>query len=435
MRVVILCVLVVLLAASSTSAQEQVDGPFVRVEVEPETVTVGQPVLLRVTVLAPTWFPKALIWPSFEIANAIVQLPPNSSRSISERIGQETWSGVSRRYRFYPQLAGEYQITGQAIDITYADPQTRQPIELRLEVPSIVVTSVIPQGAGSLDPLLIGTSLTLDQEITGASENLEAGDAVVRSVTVQIDGMPAMFLPPLMRPLQNDGLSVMARQPVTEDLLDATSGVILGARRTESVTYVFDKGGNFTLPAIDLEWWNTEAGAIETTSLPVIVFNVAVSVDAAGMDIDKFESRAANLWVSAVIVALVALCVVVFLTRHRIRILQAERRARYLASEKCGFRALTAAVNKGSLSEIDQHLIIWLAQLGSHAGQANTWADVRELMSRPFERCYGPDEQPVTLSRAERRALLNALNTGRDRMRHFASRSDDQTLPSRLNPV
>ena len=67
------------------------DTPVVRVDVTPKEISVGEPIRLRVTVLGPTWFPQPPVFPSFEITNAIVRLPPDSSRGISERVGQEIW--------------------------------------------------------------------------------------------------------------------------------------------------------------------------------------------------------------------------------------------------------------------------------------------------------------------------------------------------------
>ena len=75
--------------ASATLAQ---DLPFVRVEVTPAEIAVDEPIRLRVTVLAPTGFPQPPTFPSFEISNAIVRLPPDSSRATSERVNRETYT-------------------------------------------------------------------------------------------------------------------------------------------------------------------------------------------------------------------------------------------------------------------------------------------------------------------------------------------------------
>ncbi|MCZ6644603.1 MAG: hypothetical protein O7F71_23775, partial [Gammaproteobacteria bacterium] len=55
------------------------DTPVVRVSVEPDVVQVGETVSVQIVVLSPTWFPKPPAFPSFELANLITRLPPDSS--------------------------------------------------------------------------------------------------------------------------------------------------------------------------------------------------------------------------------------------------------------------------------------------------------------------------------------------------------------------
>ena len=436
-RLALLSLLAFFLAFSPLDAQEQEppDGPFVRVQVDPDSVTVGQAAVVRVTVLAPTWFPKPPVWPSFEIANALVMLPPDSSRSISERIGRDNWAGIVRSYRFYPQLAGEYRITGQSLDITYADPQTRQPIEVSIDVPDIVVISTVPPGAEALDPLLIGTSLTLEEEITGITDELEAGDAVVRTVTAQIDGMPAMFLPPLIQSLDDAGLSALVRQPVVEDQANERSGTIETATRTESVSYVFETGGTFTLPAIELAWWNTETGTVETAKLAETALDVASAPGAPRAESASSRTDRVTIWGALVVALFGILAAVFFLTRHRLQTWKANRHARYIESEKYGFRCLKRAVKSGSLSDVDRQLTIWLAQVGKDDRCSDDVSSARDVLSRAFEQRYAPAGQPAALTDRERRDLLAALRRASAQLPSRAARSADHRLPTRLNPV
>ena len=123
--------------AQDAAGEPVVQEPIVRVAVEPDIVSVGQPVRLRVTVLGPTWFPKPPIYSTFEIPNAVTRLPPNSSFPTSERIDGVTWSGIVRSYQIYPLLAAPYELSGQSVTITFADPQTQKPVETIVRIPVI----------------------------------------------------------------------------------------------------------------------------------------------------------------------------------------------------------------------------------------------------------------------------------------------------------
>ena len=76
MRSLLIFVLTTMLAADAMAD----NTPVVEVEITPAQVTVGESIQLRVTVLGPTWFPQPPEYPSFEITNAVVRLPPDRSR-------------------------------------------------------------------------------------------------------------------------------------------------------------------------------------------------------------------------------------------------------------------------------------------------------------------------------------------------------------------
>ena len=79
--------LIVLVAGLHWVPGAHAEGPVVRVSVAPEVVRVGEAAELTITVLVPTWFPKPPVYPSFELPNAMTQLPADSSYPTSERVG------------------------------------------------------------------------------------------------------------------------------------------------------------------------------------------------------------------------------------------------------------------------------------------------------------------------------------------------------------
>ena len=253
MRLAALLVLVLAMAGNSV-AQEQ---PIVRVEVTPDTVNVGESVQVRVTVLVPTWFTRPPTYPSFELANAITRLPPDSSFPTSERVGQDTWSGIIRDYRIYPLVGATYRFSGKTIEVSYAQPGAAA-IRTAVTVPDIVFRGEVPAGAEGLSPYIAGTSLDLSLDVDGDTTGLEAGDALVLRYTAELQGLPAIFLPPLAPDLEFAGVSVYADVPDVED------GDV--ARRSEKVTLVFDAGGEFSIPGKELSFWNTQSQSIETVT-------------------------------------------------------------------------------------------------------------------------------------------------------------------------
>ena len=72
--------------------------------------------------LVPTWFTRPSIYPTFELANAITRLPDDSSYSIRERVGNDSWSGIVRTYEILPLFGASYRLNGQSMSISEANP-------------------------------------------------------------------------------------------------------------------------------------------------------------------------------------------------------------------------------------------------------------------------------------------------------------------------
>ena len=259
----VLALMIFALATGTALAQGQ---PIVRATVSPETVNVGESAELTVTVLVPTWFTRPSTYPSFELANAITRLPADSSYNIRERIGNESWSGIVRTYEIYPLLGATYRLSGLSIEVTYANPGG-DPRTTTVKVPEVAIRGQVPAGAESLEPYIAGRSLSLRLDVEGELDSLEAGDAVVLEYVAELDGLPAIFIPPLAPNLEFDGVSVYADMP---DVEDGTP-----ARRSEKLTLVFDRGGAFSIPGRELEYWNMRSKSIETAVADGLDFSVA----------------------------------------------------------------------------------------------------------------------------------------------------------------
>ena len=139
MRFTILAIIVF----SAIAAAEE--GPIVRAEVTPTTVAVGETIELRVSVLVPTWFTRPPIYPNIELANAITRLPDDSSFSMRERVGNDSWSGIVRSYEILPLFGANYRLSGQSMSISYANPGS-DPITVDVDVPEVSFQGSVPAG-------------------------------------------------------------------------------------------------------------------------------------------------------------------------------------------------------------------------------------------------------------------------------------------------
>ena len=154
--------LVFILLPAPLAAQDQPDQlPQLLIDF-PETETMpGQPLTLRLTVLVPTFMPKPPVWPSFEAPNLLVRLPARATNPTSQRVGGETWAGVSRRYEIAPMVPGNVVLPAQEVVVTYRNPETGDSEQVRLMTGSIAFRAVVPEGAEGLDPFIAAADLKL----------------------------------------------------------------------------------------------------------------------------------------------------------------------------------------------------------------------------------------------------------------------------------
>lgn len=416
--------LVVLLLLVSAAAPARGQEPVVRITATPEEVAVGEPVALEVTVLVPTWFPKPPVYPTFELTNTITRLPPDSSYPTSERIGGDTWSGIVRTYQIYPLIGATYRLSGQTMTVTYNDPEKFKPVRVKVGVPEVEFRARVPGGAESLNPYLAGRRLTLDREVEGDLESLEAGDALVVRYTAELDGMPAIFLPALVDVAEVPGVSVYAEEPVVEDGDPA--------RRSEKLTFVFEAGGEFTVPARELAWWNTETGTVETASVPAMTVSVAgPPIPSPVGELPSAEPRwpAVVAWGALLAAALLALRR--WLPQMRAGWVTYQNRRRH--SEGYAFDKLRKVLHGGDPRAAHRALLTWLERIepGTGARQfAQRYGDAK--LQRQIEELscalYSGAGEAVKL-----RHLEKSLTAARQRRAHVARVGQSFVLPP-MNP-
>ena len=344
-------ILLLLLLASGTTALGQ-ERPIVRAAMMPEVVAVGEAAELTVTVLVPTWFTRPPVYPSFELANAITRQPADNSYPIRERVGSDSWSGIVRSYEVYPLLGATYRLSGQSMSIAYADPG-KDPVIMDVELPEIVFRGSVPGGAETLHPYIAGRSLALSLEVDGATDALAAGDALVLSYVAELDGLPAIFIPPLAPDMQLEGVSVYADEPVVEDGTPA--------RRSEKVTLVFNAGGDVTIPGIELSFWNTASGALETVSAAGLKLTVQGPVAVTDSDTAAETIR----WTQLATLA-GGLLLLILALRHWVPLgLRQYRDAalRRRQSEPYAFDLLARALRSGSNDAAYKALLAWIERL------------------------------------------------------------------------
>ena len=408
----------------AVSAGAQVD-PVVRVAATPATVRVGEALSLRVTVLVPTWFPRPPVYPDFEVANAITRLPPDSAFPTSERIDGESWSGIVWEYRVYPLVEGSYRIDGASLRVTYANPGA-DPVVRDVALPPVAFRGSVPVGAEGLAPYLAGRDLAVSLTVQGGDGELAVGDAVVLTYVATLDGLPSMFLPPLAPALEGlveaGSVSLYADAPRFRD----GDGLAI---RSERVTLVFQAPGDFTVPEVALDYWDTAAGAVHTARVEAVEFSVSGAAAAGGVAGEAAEGGRRG-WLPL----LAGLPVVMAVAGYALLPALRRRLALWRRSEPRAFRDLRRALRSASGPEQYRAVLRWLSRLApglSPRSFARDYGDatLRDALDALGAHCFGGRNEPLAPHRLER-----ALVQARRRYRRRARRRYRGVALAPLNP-
>jgi hypothetical protein len=258
-----------------SSANGISQAPIVRAKIEPaKGIIVGQPVHLTVEILVPNYFTGSPDLPEFELENAIVVLPQDRPQNTNAQIDGKTYAGISQTYTIYPQQPGDFCLPPAPITVPYASTPPKTTLA-HIALPPLTFHADIPEAAQGLNYFLPTTRLTIQQQWSSPFKNIRAGDTIERTITVTATKMQAMLIPPL--PLEApDGVRVYPEEPSVQDKKTDRGEFVFGQRK-QAAKYFIQKAGDYTLPAVELQWWNLSANRLVTASLPAVHFIAAAN--------------------------------------------------------------------------------------------------------------------------------------------------------------
>jgi hypothetical protein len=264
--------LVLLVSVPVAVCAQSPPSPVIRAKLVPaDHILVGQPVKLEVIVLVPNYFTGAPDFPSFEMDGAIVTLSEDRPEHLNEQLGSVTYAGIRRFYLIYPEQLGRFEIPPIEVSVPFAaaPPETTKET---LRLPPLHFQADLPPAARKLDYFLPTSQLTIREKWSAPLDQLRVGDSISRVIVVSAEKMRAMLIPPVSLPAP-EGVKVYPKSPSVEDQ-KSPIGEFLQGVRTERASYLFEKRGDFTLPGVEVSWWDLAAQKVKNAKLPATTIHV-----------------------------------------------------------------------------------------------------------------------------------------------------------------
>lgn len=282
---------------NSTSPGEQATIPakiFLESSVDNKTGWVQSQFIYSVRILRTVnWAGASLTEPTTSDADAILH-------KISEDNFQTTRNGIryevfERRYAIYPQKSGTLKINPITFEARINATQPRSIFDSfqmsgqlkRLRSKAIEINVKAAPSDINLQDWLPATNLQLVEEWSDDIQNINAGDPVTRTITIAAEGLTGVQLPDFSFD-DIDGLKQYPDKAIIEDRKTTTG--IVGLKQFK-IALIPASAGVYTLPAIEMKWWNTKTNKQETASLPEAVITVtgdaSATIDTANTSIDN----------------------------------------------------------------------------------------------------------------------------------------------------
>jgi hypothetical protein len=239
--------------------------------ITPGPVWVRQRVAIKVELLTTTFFAGAPVFQLPTIPQAIFMQVEDRPVLGTEQIDDTTYNVQQHELALFVLQPGVYEVPPFLVRFASTPRFGEPPVEHRLTTRTLQVEVRLPPGAEHLPGVISTRTLRLTQTWQPQPGKVaRLGDAFTRTLTVSAPDVPGMVLPPL--PLASaDGLAVYAHPPVVQDRVER--GAFTGLR-TQTVTYVCERPGAVTLPALRLPWWDLEHQTLMQETLPALTLEI-----------------------------------------------------------------------------------------------------------------------------------------------------------------
>ena len=246
-------------AASAPLSTDKDEALMLKAVANPKAPFVNQQVLYTVTLYNSQRLLDASYQPPAVEDSLVIPLGDVSRYQISIK-GRE-YAVEEQQYAIFPQKSGDLQITPPAFEALVYDQVPRR-VRTQAKGTSLAVKPM-PEGYKG-QYWLPAKEVALAEQYDRTSLSFTEGDTLVRTVVLQALAAPAQLLPTLQFKSDHQ----FSVYPEKGEDQNAIRDKNIAGRTTFKVTYLLNKSGHITLPAIEVPWFNTATGKEEIASLP-----------------------------------------------------------------------------------------------------------------------------------------------------------------------
>ena len=307
----------------------------------------------------------------------LFQLPPvrggfllqadSSTVKLNENRDGVQWQGLRYTLLFYPQKAGRLEIPSFDVSFSASAGYGTEPSRFAQRTEPLFIDSRLPPGAQAGSLVTTTSDFSMQSSWAPATPadgplQLKVGDALTLSLTRTAQDVPGMVFAPLPK-FEIDGLAVYPDAPQVKDRINRGQ---LNGMRSDSVTFICERAGEYEIPEIRFQWWDPDGQVMAQEIIPALEVSVAVNPAYAAGGEQKATGGSAwslNLKSTGLVVAILLLLAY---AAYRLAPVIAEwlrqRRKEYEAGERWAFEQASKACEAGTPAVTYRAVSLWLAR-------------------------------------------------------------------------
>jgi len=197
---------------------------------------------------------------------------------------------IERRYAIFPQRSG--RLTLEPLRLTAQVLSTGTQRFNGLFTPQISTTRRVSAAPLTIDVLpvpnhfdgahwLPAEQVHFEENWSVPPDRLKVGEPVTRTLSLLVNGATIGQLPDLVALVGTPHSDALANYPEQPLLRETPSDDGMIALREDKLALIPQRAGEFTLPALEIPWWNTREDRLEIARIPARTLQVAAAAGSA----------------------------------------------------------------------------------------------------------------------------------------------------------
>lgn len=250
---------------------------FINTSVSKNDIYVQEQLLYTIKLYYTIGFDQGAQLTSPNVDNSVVQ-QLGSDETYQEIINGIRYNVTERKFVIFPQSSGKLSIPPVSFSATLGRRGGLSRIlsnrsnvrEVNLSSESHLINVMPTPASFPGSNWLPSANFTIEESWSSDLKNITVGESITRNIIISAAGLSSSLLPDLNYS-EIENLKFYPDQALREDLADK-NGVM--GNRSEGTAIVPSIEGEFTLPAIEIPWWNTVTDSLEIAVIPARTLNV-----------------------------------------------------------------------------------------------------------------------------------------------------------------